>query len=90
MSKTQQNPIVIPDDLEYDPVIIYNYKDYEYNCWENSSTSSSPSPSPALIPSLQNLSPLLCIRYDRVTLFSDSDYTYKYIPESPHSSDLEL
>ena len=87
MSGTQQDPIVILDDLEYDPAAIYDYKDYEYNRWENSSTSGSPSPSPA--PTPQNPSPAPYIRYDQVTPFSDSDYAYEYIPKSPRSPDLE-
>ena len=31
MSGTQQDPVVIPDELEYDPAIIYDYEEYEYN-----------------------------------------------------------
>ena len=50
MSGTQQDPVVIPDDLEYDPAVIYDYEEYEYNCWENSSTSGSPSPPPTSAP----------------------------------------
>ena len=50
MSGTQQNLVVIPNDLEYNPAVIYDYEEYKYNRWEDSSTTSLRSPSPTSAP----------------------------------------